>query len=311
MTIGHLTPPLKSAGHCQRARCRARAPASTNTRPLTVSTAGARRCSARRFSTAPPRPDFLPRVRADRASSQRRTSSPASTPIYVTSRTCRSGTGLHVFGRPPDAQRREEFLASLAQSNPRRPRKNLPRASTRQRRASAKSLLAALDGSSWRRVPPVRRPAAAPTFCRPGATSTPIDPRAVPTRSALVLGREGGRTKLLRRHLQDHGEWPRALVIDLWGSATHAHRRRRSSAGAAAIWARGRSGIKALPASPASRSCRWPSSTVRASTSPCASPACSAMPSRRRSRCSTRRCVPSPRATSLMIGIRSPHLLVA
>ena len=26
--------------------------------------------------------------------------------------------------------------------------------------------------------------------------------------------------ELLRRHLQDHGDWPRALVIDVWGSAT-------------------------------------------------------------------------------------------
>jgi cobaltochelatase CobN len=26
--------------------------------------------------------------------------------------------------------------------------------------------------------------------------------------------------ELLRRHLQDHGDWPRALVVDLWGSAT-------------------------------------------------------------------------------------------
>jgi len=26
--------------------------------------------------------------------------------------------------------------------------------------------------------------------------------------------------ELLRRHLQDHGDWPRSLVIDLWGSAT-------------------------------------------------------------------------------------------
>ncbi len=26
--------------------------------------------------------------------------------------------------------------------------------------------------------------------------------------------------ELLRVHLQDHGDWPRGLVIDLWGSAT-------------------------------------------------------------------------------------------
>ena len=46
-----------------------------------------------------------------------------------------------------------------------------------------------------------------------------IDPRAVPSRAAhaqgVVLAEE-----LLRRHLQDHGDYPRGLVVDLWGSAT-------------------------------------------------------------------------------------------
>ncbi|WCT79311.1 cobaltochelatase subunit CobN [Novosphingobium humi] len=46
-----------------------------------------------------------------------------------------------------------------------------------------------------------------------------IDPRAVPSRAAhaqgVVLAQE-----LIRRHLQDHGDYPRALVVDLWGSAT-------------------------------------------------------------------------------------------
>jgi cobaltochelatase CobN len=45
------------------------------------------------------------------------------------------------------------------------------------------------------------------------------DPRAVPSRSAhaqgIVLADE-----LMRRHLQDHGDYPHTLVIDLWGSAT-------------------------------------------------------------------------------------------
>lgn len=46
-----------------------------------------------------------------------------------------------------------------------------------------------------------------------------IDPRAVPSRAAqlqgIVLADE-----LVRRHLQDHGDYPRGLVVDLWGSAT-------------------------------------------------------------------------------------------
>ncbi len=45
------------------------------------------------------------------------------------------------------------------------------------------------------------------------------DPRAVPSRSAHAQGVKLSE-ELLRRHLQDHGDWPKGLVIDLWGSAT-------------------------------------------------------------------------------------------
>lgn len=46
-----------------------------------------------------------------------------------------------------------------------------------------------------------------------------IDPRAVPTPSAHAQGIKLAE-ELLRRHLQDHGDWPKGLVVDLWGSAT-------------------------------------------------------------------------------------------
>jgi cobaltochelatase CobN len=46
-----------------------------------------------------------------------------------------------------------------------------------------------------------------------------VDPRAVPSRSAHAQGVKLAE-ELLRRHLQDHGDWPRSLVVDLWGSAT-------------------------------------------------------------------------------------------
>ncbi len=46
-----------------------------------------------------------------------------------------------------------------------------------------------------------------------------VDPRAVPSRSAHAQGVKLAE-ELLRRHLQDHGDWPKGLVIDLWGSAT-------------------------------------------------------------------------------------------
>ncbi|NRB35990.1 MAG: cobaltochelatase subunit CobN, partial [Rhodobacteraceae bacterium] len=45
------------------------------------------------------------------------------------------------------------------------------------------------------------------------------DPRSVPTRAAYAQG-VALAEELVRRHLQDEGDWPRALIVDLWGSAT-------------------------------------------------------------------------------------------
>ena len=45
------------------------------------------------------------------------------------------------------------------------------------------------------------------------------DPRAVPSRTACEIGRRAADA-IAERHAQDHGEWPRALVLDLWASAT-------------------------------------------------------------------------------------------
>ena len=46
-----------------------------------------------------------------------------------------------------------------------------------------------------------------------------VEPRAVPTPSAHAQGVKLAE-ELLRRHLQDHGDWPKGLVVDLWGSST-------------------------------------------------------------------------------------------
>ena len=46
-----------------------------------------------------------------------------------------------------------------------------------------------------------------------------VDPRAVPSRAAHAQGVKLAE-ELIRRHLQDQGDYPRALVVDLWGSAT-------------------------------------------------------------------------------------------
>ena len=99
------------------------------------------------------------------------------------------GDGLHVFGRGACGE--EERAA----------------------------LFAALSG---RRVAP--GPAGSPHRGRTDVLPTgrnlfAVDPRAVPTRAAHAQGIKLAE-ELLRRHLQDHGDWPKGLVVDLWGSAT-------------------------------------------------------------------------------------------
>jgi cobaltochelatase CobN len=45
------------------------------------------------------------------------------------------------------------------------------------------------------------------------------DPRVLPTPTAMELGKRAAN-EVVRAYLQTHGEMPRALVLDLWGSAT-------------------------------------------------------------------------------------------
>lgn len=80
-------------------------------------------------------------------------------------------------------------------------------------------MLAALDG---RRV--AAGPSGSPWRGRSDVLPTgrnlfTTDPRAVPSRAAHAQGVKLAE-ELVRRHLQDHGDWPRGLVVDLWGSAT-------------------------------------------------------------------------------------------
>ena len=46
-----------------------------------------------------------------------------------------------------------------------------------------------------------------------------IDPRSAPTRNAWEIGRRAAG-EVLARYAQDHGAWPKRIVLDLWGSAT-------------------------------------------------------------------------------------------
>ncbi len=79
-------------------------------------------------------------------------------------------------------------------------------------------LLTALSGQL---VPPA--PSGAPTRGRMDVLPTgrnffSVDSRAVPTPTAWKLGWKSANL-LIERHLQDHGEWPRTLLITAWGTA--------------------------------------------------------------------------------------------
>jgi cobaltochelatase CobN len=127
--------------------------------------------------------------------------------------------GLHIFARPPEADRLALLTDALERSSP-----GIDPAVLRTRlEASAgaerAALIAALDG---RFVEP--GPAGAPTRGRADVLPTgrnlfAVDPRAIPTRSAMVLAARAAEA-LVTRHLQEQGDWPRRWVIDLWGSTT-------------------------------------------------------------------------------------------
>ena len=85
--------------------------------------------------------------------------------------------------------------------------------------AERAALIAALDG---RRI--AAGPAGSPARGRRDVLPTgrnlfTADPRTLPTPTAMDIG-GAAATEVVRAHLQNHGEPPRAVVIDLWGSAT-------------------------------------------------------------------------------------------
>ncbi|KAF1028982.1 MAG: Aerobic cobaltochelatase subunit CobN [Burkholderia plantarii] len=80
-------------------------------------------------------------------------------------------------------------------------------------------LLRGLDG---RFVPP--GPSGSPSRGRPDVLPTgrnfySVDTRAVPTQAAWMLGMKSAH-QLIERHLQEHGDYPRAVGLSVWGTAT-------------------------------------------------------------------------------------------
>ncbi|MGE0194409.1 MAG: cobaltochelatase subunit CobN, partial [Methylocystis sp.] len=108
----------------------------------------------------------------------------------------RIGDGLHVFGRTDHDPVRDACA-----------------------RAEREALVAALSG---RFIEP--GPAGAPSRGRADVLPTGrnlfcIDPRHAPTQTAYDIGRRAA-AEVMTRHAQQHGEFPRHIMLDLWGSAT-------------------------------------------------------------------------------------------
>jgi cobaltochelatase CobN len=130
---------------------------------------------------------------------------------------------LHVFGRAPAGEARAALARATASgleaTAPAVPVAQIETLLVNCAASERNALLAALDGG---RVAP--GPAGAPTRGRldvlpTGRNLTTIDPRAIPTRTAAAIGvRAAG--EVVRRHLQDHGEHPRSILLALWASAS-------------------------------------------------------------------------------------------
>ena len=216
VTIGHLTPPLKAAGSHG---------AALELERLIDEYAGADGLDNRR--TALLRADIL-----DRADALGLLEECGAGPgMSEDDRLARLDTylcdvkdlqirdGLHVFGRIPAAGRRAALLDALLRNAPDGLAADLEVRLDACAASERRALVDALDG---RFVEP--GPAGAPTRGRgdvlpTGRNMFTIDPRAVPTRSAMVLARRTA-DEIVRRHLQEKGDWPKSLIIDLWGSAT-------------------------------------------------------------------------------------------
>ena len=124
------------------------------------------------------------------------------------------GDGLHVWGRESDWGARDS--ASIGRPSTHPPGRPDVAASAKAERE------ALLDALAGRRIE--AGPAGSPFRGRKDVLPTgrnlfSTDPRAVPTRAAHAQGVRLAR-ELVRRHLQEQGDYPKGLVVDLWGSAT-------------------------------------------------------------------------------------------
>ena len=109
------------------------------------------------------------------------------------------GDGLHIFGRPGPQQ-------SVFDTDP----------SVRSEQQAIKEALSGMRIEAGPSGSPYRgRTDVLPS----GRNLYATDPLVVPTRAAYAQGVKLAE-EFVRRHLQDNGDWPSGVVVDLWGSAT-------------------------------------------------------------------------------------------
>ena len=133
----------------------------------------------------------------------------------------RIGDGLHVFGRSPESADGFAPPSPVGEGSGVRVSEGegLGERVAASGAAESLGLLRALGG---RFVQP--GPAGAPARGRfdvlpTGRNLYAIDPRSAPTRNAWEIGRRAAE-EICKRYAQDHGDWPKRIMLDLWGSAT-------------------------------------------------------------------------------------------
>ena len=128
----------------------------------------------------------------------------------------RIADGLHIFGRASQHAHHDQWIeASFAADQTNKAKALLAQSPIHE----SQTILSALEG---RFVKP--GPAGAPSRGRldvlpTGRNLYTIDPRSVPTRTAWEIGKRTA-DELIARYMQDHGEAPRSVMLDLWGSAS-------------------------------------------------------------------------------------------
>lgn len=120
--------------------------------------------------------------------------------------------GLHVFGQSPAASATSRHLEDL---------QGVDAAADLLGQCGNAEMTALRNALDGRHVPP--GPSGALSRGRidvlpTGRNLTTIDPRAIPTRAAAAIGARAAK-EFLRQYQQDHGGWPRAIVMDVWASA--------------------------------------------------------------------------------------------